>query len=63
MKMMPDPCLGLLPHVYRGDTLYGWRPFGVVRLGRGGQTTTQGQKSARQGFFICPPNFFENCTL
>ena len=30
---------------------------------RGGQTTARGQKSARQGFFMCPPNFFENYIL
>ena len=28
---------------------------------RGGQTTARGQKSARQGFFMCPPIFLENC--
>ena len=38
--------------------LFGYK-IGTQCLGRGGQTTVQGQKSARQDIFKCLLNFFE----
>ena len=42
--------------------LFGYK-IGTQCLGRGGQTTVQGQKSARQDIFKCLLNFFEKLHL